>query len=344
MKAVRFHEHGGPEVLRYEDVPEPKPAAHEILVRVRACALNHLDIWVRKGLPGLKVHLPHTSGADVAGEVAAVGAVCARVKVGQRVVLMPAVSCGQCPACLGGRDNLCRQYQILGGYGDVDGGYAEYITVPEVNAIPLADHLGFEAAAAVPLTFLTAWNMLVTLAHLQRGEEVLVIGAGSGVGAAAVQIARLLGARVIATAGSEAKLAKAKVLGADHGINHATQDIAAEVRTLTGKRGVDVVFEHVGEAVWAKCLAALTPGGRLVTCGATTGFNATTDLRFLFSKQLSILGGYMGRKADLLTLWRFVESGELKGVVDGTFPLKDAAAAQRRMEAREHFGKIVLKP
>jgi len=257
---------------------------------------------------------------------------------------MPAVSCGQCQACLSGRDNLCRHYQILGGYGPVDGGYAEYVKVPEVNAIPLADHLTFEAAAAIPLTFVTAWNMLVTLARVQRGEEVLVIGAGSGVGAAAVQIAKLFGARVIATAGSEAKLAKAKALGADHGINHASQDIAAEVRTLTGKRGVDVVFEHVGEAVWGKCLAALTPGGRLVTCGATTGANATTDLRFVFSKQLSILGGYMGRKADLLALWKFVESGELKGVVDSTFPLKEAAAAQRRMEGRQHFGKIVLQP
>jgi len=344
MKAVRFHEHGGPEVLRYEEAPDPEVAAHEILVRVRACALNHLDLWLRKGLPGVKVHLPHICGADMAGEVAAVGAVCTRVKPGQRVVLMPAVSCGQCQACLSGRDNLCRHYQILGGYGPVDGGYAEYVKVPEVNAIPLADHLTFEAAAAVPLTFLTAWNMLVALAGLQRGEDVLVIGAGSGVGAAAVQIAKLLGARVIATAGSEAKLAKAKALGADHGINHASQDIAAEVRTLTGKRGVDVVFEHVGEAVWGKCLAALTPGGRLVTCGATTGANATTDLRFVFSKQLSILGGYMGRKADLLALWKFVESGELKGVVDSTFPLREAAAAQRRMEGRQHFGKIVLTP
>lgn len=343
MKAVRFHEHGGPEVLRYEDVSDPQPAAHEILVRVRACALNHLDLWLRKGMPGVRVHLPHISGADVAGEVAAVGAVCVRVKPGQRVVLMPAVSCGQCASCLGGRDNLCRQYQILGGYGSVDGGYAEYIKVPEVNAIPLAAHLSFEEAAVVPLSFLTAWNMLVTLARVQRGEDVLVIGAGSGVGAAAVQIAKLLGARVIATAGSEAKLAKAKALGADHGINHATQDIAAEVRTLTDKRGVNVVFEHVGEAVWGKCIAALTPGGRLVTCGATTGFNATTDLRFVFSKQLSLLGGYMGRKADLLALWKFVESGELKGVVDSTFPLTEAAAAQRRMEGRQHFGKIVLQ-
>jgi NADPH:quinone reductase-like Zn-dependent oxidoreductase len=341
MKAVRFHQHGGPEVLRHEDVPDPVAAPNEVLVRVRACALNHLDIWTRKGMPGVKVPLPHISGCDISGEVAGFGSIVTRIKSGQPVVISPGISCGQCVQCLSGRDNLCRSYEIIGGYR-IDGGYAEYVKVPEVNVLPLPEGTTFEAAAAIPLTFLTAWNMLVTLAKVRTGEDVLVMGAGSGVGSAAVQIAKLCGARVIATASTEDKLGRAKGLGADEGINYATQDLVAELRRLTGKRGVDVIFEHVGGPVFEKLIPALAAGGRLVTCGATAGHLAQTDLRYLFMRQASIMGAHMGSKADLFEILREVERGRLRPVVDRVFPLKEAAEAQRAMEDRRVFGKLVL--
>lgn len=343
MKAVRFHEHGEVEVLRFEEVPDPRITATQVLIRVKACALNHLDIWTRKGMPGVQVPLPHISGCDVAGEVAAVGDLVTRVKPGDPVLVSPGLSCGQCPQCLAGDDNLCRHYEILGGYRR-DGGYAELVAVPEVNVLPKPARLSFEDAAAIPLTFLTAWNMLVAVARLRPGEEVLVMGGGSGVGSAAIQVAKLHGARVIAAAGSDEKLAKAKALGADEGINYATQDLAKEVRRLTEKRGVDVIIEHVGAAVWEKCLPILAPGGRLVTCGATSGFLVPTDLRYLFIKQVAILGASMGSKAHLLQVLRFVERGALRPVVHRVFPLREAAAAQRTMEERSHFGKLVLTP
>lgn len=341
MKAVRFHEHGGPEVLRYEDTLDPVIAPNEVLVTVKACAVNHLDLWCRKGMPGMQIPLPHISGSDIAGEVASVGTLVTRVTLGQRVIVSPGVSCGQCGSCLSGRDNLCRSYEIVGGYR-IDGGYAEYVTVPEVNILPMPEGLGFEAAAAFPLTFLTAWNMLVNLAHIKRGDDLLVMGAGSGVGSAAVQIAKLFGARVIAAVGGEEKLDKAKQLGADEGIDYTSQDLVIEVRRLTAKRGVDVVFEHVGGTVFEKLLPVLATGGRLVTCGATSGHLAQTDIRYLFMRQLSIMGGFMGPKADLLHLVKEMARGTLKPVVDRTFPLKDAAAAQRAMEDRKLFGKLVL--
>ncbi len=341
MKAVRFHEHGGPEVLKYEDAPDPVIGPHEVLVRVRACALNHLDVWARQGMPGLKIPLPHISGSDIAGEVAAVGSIVTRIKPGQRVVVSPGISCGQCPHCLSGRDNLCPSYQIIGGYR-IDGGYAEYVKLPEVNILPIPDGMAFEAAAAFPLTFLTAWNMLVTLARVRSGDEVLVMGAGSGVGSAAVQIAKLFGARVIATASTDEKLGKAKELGADEGIDYASQDLVAEVRRLTAKRGVDIIFEHVGGTVFEKLIPILAAGGRLVTCGATAGYLAQTDLRYLFMREVSILGAHMGSKADLLRIKKEMERGRLKPVVDRVFPLKDAAEAQRSMEDRKVFGKLVL--
>ncbi|MDE2179368.1 MAG: zinc-binding dehydrogenase [candidate division NC10 bacterium] len=341
MKAVRFHEHGGPEVLRYEDAPDPIIAPHEVLVKVKACALNHLDLWCRKGMLGMQIPLPHISGSDIAGEVAAVGSIVTRITPGQRVIVSPGVSCGQCACCLSGRDNLCRSYEIIGGYR-IDGGYAEYVKVPEVNILPMPEGMSFEAAAAFPLTFLTAWNMLVNLAHVKRGDDVLVLGAGSGVGSAAIQIAKLVGARVIAAAGSDEKLEKAKGLGADEGINYTGQDLVAEVRRLTARRGADVIFEHVGGAVFEKLIPVLATGGRLVTCGATAGHQAQTDIRYLFMRQLSILGGFMGSKADLLQIVPEIARGTLKPVVDRVFPLKDAAAAQCAMEDRKLFGKLVL--
>ena len=341
MKAVRFHEHGGPEVLRYEDAPDPIIAPHEVLVKVKACALNHLDLWCRKGMLGMQIPLPHISGSDIAGEVAVVGNIVTRITPGQRVVVSPGVSCGQCACCLSGRDNLCRSYEIIGGYR-IDGGYAEYVKAPEVNILPLPEGMSFEAAAAFPLTFLTAWNMLVNLGRVKRGDEVLVVGAGSGVGSAAIQIAKLFGARVIAAAGSDEKLDKAKRLGADEGINYAGQDLVAEVRRLTAKRGANVIFEHVGGAVFEKLIPVLATGGRLVTCGATAGHLAQTDIRYLFMRQLSIIGGFMGPKADLLQIVQEITRGTLKPVVDRVFPLKDAAAAQCAMEDRKLFGKLVL--
>src|SRR6266403_4021183 len=341
LKAIVFERHGGPEVLKYTEAPEPQLGARDVLVRVKACALNHLDLWVRGGLPGVPIPLPHIPGSDIAGEVAKVGVEVKRVSVGQRVLLAPGVSCGRCAACLAGQDNKCREFSNLGYI--LDGGCAEFVRCPEVNCFPYPENLSFEEAAAVPLVFQTAWHMLVGRAQLAPGEDVLVLGAGSGVGSAAIQIAKFFGARVIATAGSDEKLTKARELGADHTINHKSQKIRDEVRRITNKRGVDVVFEHVGTATWDDCLASLAPAGRLVTCGATTGYDAKIDLRFLFSRQLSLLGSYMGVKSELHTIMKLVAASRLKPVVDRTFPLAEAAAAHAYLESAQQFGKVVLK-
>ena len=339
MKAVRFHEHGGPGVLRYEDAPDPRPNPGDALVRVRACALNHLDLWQRRGLDRVRIALPHISGSDVSGEVVQGGA--SGIAPGTRVMLHPGVSCGRCRECLSGRDNHCASFGVLG--YQTDGGYAELITVPSVHLIPLPAHVGFTEAAAFPLTFLTAWHMLLTRARLQAGESVLVLAAGSGVGQAAVQIARLHGARVIATAGTEEKLAKARELGADAVVNHHGDELLKRVREFTGGRGVEVVIEHVGEATWDRSVRALARGGRLVTCGATTGPRGTIDLQFLFARQLSLLGSYMGGKGELLRALTFFLDGWLRPVIDRTYPLAEAAAAQERLENAGQFGKIVLE-
>ncbi|MFZ0634302.1 MAG: zinc-binding dehydrogenase [Candidatus Acidiferrales bacterium] len=341
MKAIIFEQHGGPEVLRFTEVAEPAIGPGEVLVRVRACALNHLDLWVRKGMVGAKIPLPHIPGSDISGEIAKVGEGVRRVKAGDSVILAPGVSCGQCPQCLAGADNFCRQYTMFGEL--IDGGCAEFVRSPEVNAIPKPTRLSFEEAAAVPLVFLTAWHMLVGRAKLQPGETVLVLGAGSGVGTTAIQLAKLIGARVIATAGSETKLAHAKKLGADEVIDHSVQNIADEVKRFTNRRGVEVVFEHVGLATWDKSLASLAPGGRLVTCGATTGYDAKIDLRYLFSKQYSILGSKMGSKAELYAALELVNQGKLSPVIDTVMPLEKCAEAHARLERREQFGKVVLK-
>jgi NADPH:quinone reductase-like Zn-dependent oxidoreductase len=310
-------------------------------VRVRACALNHLDLWVRRGLNGVTFALPLVPGSDIAGEVAAVGTPSQRVHLGDKVVLAPGVSCGQCSACAAGKDNECRKYTLFG-YGR-NGGCAEFVLAPEVNVLPMPPGLSFEEAAVVPLVFLTAWHMLIARARLQPAEEVLILGAGSGVGSAAIQIAKLTGARVIATAGSRAKLDKARELGADELIDHSQQKISEEVRRLTAKRGVDVVFEHVGVATWEQSILSLATGGRLVTCGATTGAAAQLDLRYLFARQLSLLGSYMGSRAELYTVLKLVGEKKLHPVIDLVFPLAEAVQAHRRVEQREQFGKVVLK-
>jgi NADPH:quinone reductase-like Zn-dependent oxidoreductase len=341
MKAIVFNAHGGPEVLKFTDAPNPAIRANEVLVRVKACALNHLDLWVRRGIPGVPIPLPHIPGSDVSGEIAEIGAEVATVRIGQKVVLAPGVTCAKCAACISGQDNRCRQFTNLGYM--IDGGYAEFVRVPEVNCLPYPENLSFEEAAAIPLVFQTAWHMLVARAELQPGEDVLILGAGSGVGSAAIQVAKFFSARVIAIASSDEKLQKAKELGADHLVNHKTQKIREEVRRITNKRGVDVVFEHVGTATWDESLASLAAGGRLVTCGATTGYDAKVDLRFLFSRQLSLLGSYMGRKSELHTVMKLVAAGKLKPVVDRIFPLAEAAAAHAYLESSSQFGKVVLQ-
>ena len=342
MKLARIHQHGGPDVLVYEDAPEPTIKANQVLVRVRASALNHVDLFVRAGIPGMKIPMPHVLGCDIAGEVVAVGELCERVKPGWRVLLSPGLSCRQCEQCLAGQDNLCRRYTMFG-YG-VDGGNTELLAAPEYSVIQIPDDLGFEEAAATPLVFLTAWHMLMARARLQPGEDVLVLAASSGVGQAAIQIAKMFQCRVIATAGGEEKLAKARGLGADHVIDHYQQDISAEVKKVTGKRGVDVVIEHVGTATWAKSLESLAPAGRLVTCGATTGYDARVDLRFLFSKQWSLLGSFMGTMGELHQVLKFVFRKQLRPVVDRVYPLAEIRAAHERLERKEQFGKVVVTP
>jgi NADPH:quinone reductase-like Zn-dependent oxidoreductase len=341
MKAILFDHHGGPDVLSCTDAPEPELRSGEVLVRVHACALNHLDLWVRQGIPGVPIPLPHIPGSDIAGVVARTGPNVTTVKPSQKVLLAPGVACGKCPACLAGRDNYCAQFTNLGYL--IDGGCAEFVRCPEVNCFPYPENLSFEQAAAVPLVFQTAWHMLLTRAQLQSGEEVLVLGAGSGVGSAAIQIAKFFGCRVLATAGTDAKLAKAKELGADETINHKSQKIKDEVRRLTAKRGVDVVFEHVGTATWYDSFASLARGGRLVACGATTGYDANIDLRFLFSRQLSILGSYMGTKSEFATMLKLVAAGRLKPVLDRTFPLAECRLAHEYLESGNQFGKVVLR-
>jgi NADPH:quinone reductase-like Zn-dependent oxidoreductase len=342
MKAVAFRAHGGPEVVNVEELPEPQAGPGQVVVQVKAAALNHLDIWVRKGWPGLKLSFPHVLGSDVAGIVETVGPGVEGVKRGDAVVLNPSLGCGRCERCLSGQENLCRKFVILGEH--VSGGQAERIAISARNVLPKPANLSFEEAAAVPLVFMTAWHALVARAGLRPGETILVHAAGSGVGTAAVQIAKLLGARVIATAGSDAKLEKAKGLGADHVVNYETQDFVQEVRKLTDRKGVEVVFEHVGKTTWEKSLLAAGIGGRIVTVGATTGYDPLTDLRHVFFRQLSILGSTMGTAGELMEVLKFVGEGKLRPVVDRVLPLGEARAAQGLLTERAQFGKIVLTP
>ncbi len=338
MKAVRIHQFGGPEVLTYENVPDPQPRQDQILVRVRACSLNHLDIWVRKGLPGVK--LPHILGSDIAGEVVEAGEYVSGFKAGQRVLIAPMHFCGHCSKCVAGLQNECREFTVLG--NGVDGGNCELIAVPATNVIPIPDSLDFIQAASVPLVFVTAWHMLVGRAGIRPGQTVLVLGASSGVGIAAIQIAKLFHCRVITTAGDDAKLAKGRELGADYGINHYQQKIFEEVRKITNKEGVDIVVEHVGAATWEESVKSLKSGGTLVTCGATTGPNVNIDLRHLFARQLTLLGSYMGTMGELHEVLKHIFAGRLKPVVDRVFPLAEIRAAHEHLEKSQMFGKVVL--
>lgn len=340
MKAVVFKEHGGPEKLVYEEVSNPVIGPDEVLIRVKACALNHLDIWIRQGNPSYPIPLPHISGSDIAGLVEAVGGQVEGVTVGDRVLVSPGVSCWRCDYCLAGRDNLCRSYSIIG--AKLFGGYAEYVKIQFRNTLPLPGNLSFEQAAAFPLVSVTASHMLFALAGLQHGETVLIMGAGSGVGSMAVQLAKLAGARVITTVGSDDKIPKAVILGADAVINHAKEKVADRVKLLTEGNGVDVVIEHIGPEVWDTCLRSLAKGGRLITCGATTGAAVQLDLRYVFSRQLTVKGSYMGTRAELVKTVELMGQKRLIAVIDRIYPLSDARIAQEQMLSRNFFGKIVL--
>lgn len=342
MQAVTFHEPGGPDRLRLEEVAEPTIGPEEVLVRVRACGVNRLDILARTGRVGARVPLPHISGSEVAGEVVRVGERVSGLSAGQPAAIAPYLNCGRCEYCLAGEETICLRGDILGLVSQ--GGYAEYVKAPASHVLPLPAGLSFDDAAAVTLAATTAWHMLMARARVRAGEDVLVLAAGSGVGSAAIQIARLAGARVIATAGSADKLARARDLGAAELINHREQDFLQEVRRLTGRRGVDVVVEHVGSETWEKSVACLTRGGRLVTCGATTGGEGRVDIWQLFAKQIALLGSYGGTRAELGQVLRLVARGDLHATIDRVLPLAAAAEAQQIMEERKQFGKILLRP
>jgi NADPH:quinone reductase-like Zn-dependent oxidoreductase len=341
MKAALIREHGGPDRLELTEVPDPQPRAGFAIVRVRAVALNHLDVWVRRGVPGHKFPLPIITGAEVAGTIEQIEANDSGWAAGDEVIVAPGFSCGHCIACLSGNDPLCQRFGIFG--ETTNGGAAEKMIVPIRNLVRKPANLSFAEAAALPLDFLTAWHMLIARAQLRPGETVLVQAGGSGVGSAAIQVAKLWGATVYATAGSAEKAARAKKLGADVTIEYRTADFVAEVRTLTAKRGVDIVFEHVGADTFVRSLRTLARGGRLVTCGATAGAEVTINLRLIFFKLLSILGSTMGSIAELHEIMKHVGAGRLHPVIDRVLPLSDIAEGHRILEAREAFGKIVLE-
>lgn len=341
MRAAIFHEHGGPEVVRLEEIPRPVPGPGEVLLEVRAAALNHLDLWVRRGLP-IETTMPHVGGTDVAGVVAERGPGVEGVEPGERVVVNPSLSCGRCRACAAGEVSLCPDYRILGEH--TNGGFAEYVAVPASGVHRIPDHLSFEEAAALPISYQTAWRALVTRARLRPGEDVLVLGASGGTAVAAVQVAKLCGARVFAVTHGAEKVERVRALGADVVYDRAEVDFSREVWRDTGRRGVDVVVENVGEATWAGSLRALAKGGRLVTYGATTGHRGEIDLRVLFWRQLEVIGSTMASRAEFEQMLRAAFGGRLRPVVDRVLPLERAAEAHALLEAGEQFGKVVLVP
>lgn len=341
MKAVIFRKHGGPDQLTLADVPDPKPGPEDVIIRVKACALNHLDVWARQGMPNVKIPLPHILGCDISGRVAECGKHAKGVRKGMRAVVAPGISCGHCYWCKVGWDSLCEEFKIVG--FQVDGGYAEYVKVPARNVVPINKRYTFEEWAAAPLVFLTAWHALVTRAQLKKGESVLIHSAGSGVGSAAIQIAKYLGAKIFTTVGTDAKEPRAKALGADRVINYKRAEFAKEVRRLTDDRGVDVVIEHIGAETFPKSLAALSKKGRLITLGVTTGGTVELNLRPLFMGQQAIVGSYMGGRIELNQVIQLLKSGRLKPVVDQVVPLAHAPEAHERLLARKNFGKIVLR-
>jgi NADPH:quinone reductase-like Zn-dependent oxidoreductase len=342
MKAVVFEEFGGPEKLKEKALPDPKCGPNDVLVKIEACALNHLDIWVREGIPGVKIEMPHIGGSDICGEIVEIGSSVRERKIGERVIVSPGIGCRVCEYCLAGKESLCDQYDIVGFRRN--GGYAEKVAVDERDVIPVSNRYSPIEWAAVPLVFLTAWHMLATRARLQAGEAVLIHAAGSGIGSAAIQIAKYLGANVIATAGSSTKLQRAKELGVSHLINYQeNRHFSKAVMEITGGRGVDVVFEHIGGEVFSESVASLAKEGRIVFCGATTSDTANFLLRQAYLRHLTFHGSFMGGRGELLHVLRLIEDGKLKPVVDSVFPLSQACQAQEKMLSRNLFGKIVLK-
>lgn len=342
MKAVVLHEHGGIDRLHYQDYPDPAPGAGEVLVQVRACGMNHLDLLTREGRVATKVPLPHIMGAEVAGDIVAIGPEVRELAVGTPVAVATRLACGRCEYCLRGEDNICLTSRAIG--LEVDGGYAELMVAPAVNCVPLPSGVSYRQSAAFTLAGLTAWHMLITRARVRPGEDVLVIAAGSGVGSAALQIAKSIGCRVIATAGSEEKLRLAKELGADYVINHREQAFDEEVRRFTDKRGVDVVVEHVGAATWDRSVKALGKNGRLVTCGAHTGPQAQVEIWRLFTRQISLIGSYLGTRGELIEVLRLIGQGRLHPVIHALLPLAEARRGHQLLEERRPFGKILLEP
>jgi len=339
-EAMVIGRHGGPEVIERQSIELPEPGPCEVRVRVRAVALNHLDLWVRRGGPAFHLDYPHRLGSDIAGEIDALGPGARGVEIGQRVMLHPALSCGVCPACRRGRDNLCRQYRILG--ENTQGGYSQHVNVPDDSILPIGDELSFTDAAAMPLTTLTAWQMAFRKAEVKPGQTVLVNAAGSGVSVMLIQLCKLVGARVIASTSSPDKVARARGLGADEVILTSKVDLVQEVKRLTGRTGADVAFDHVGGELFEKTLASLRWGGRVVICGATAGFKPAIDLRTVFFKQLEILGSTMGSKGDLAEALPLIRAGKLRQIVDRVMPLCDAPKAHEALESRSVFGKVVL--
>jgi NADPH:quinone reductase-like Zn-dependent oxidoreductase len=340
MKALAFKEFGGPDKLAWQDVSDPAITPDDVLIRVRACALNHLDLFVREGIPALKTPLPFWTGCDIAGDVLEVGSGVTGVKVGDRVCVNPNLTCGRCEFCMQGEDSLCVRYGIVGEH--VPGGLAERVKVRGDSVLALPAHVSYEHAASFILTNMTAWRMVVTQGRVGAGQDVLILGVGGGVSSTAVQIAKLCGARVLVTSSSDAKLERARQLGADVLINYATGDWAKAVFEQTGRRGVDVVIENVGAATWKQSIRSLKKGGRLVTCGATTGPIGETDLRIVFWNQISIVGSTMGNRKEFHDVMRLFFAGRLQAIVDEVVPLKEGAAAQQRLADGKQFGKIVL--
>ena len=340
MKAIFFTQHGGNEVLQYGDRPDPVAGAGEVRVAMRAAALNHLDVFVRNGIPN--VPLPQIPGADGAGVVDAVGEGVTGVAVGDRVLLQPGLFCGVCEFCRAGEQSTCVAYKMLGEH--TAGTFAERVVVPARNVFPIPAGLSFEQAAAFPLAYQTAWRMVVGRAAVRAGESVLIHGVGGGVAWAALEIAVLAGARVVATTSDEAKAARAREAGAELVVNYRTEDVAQVIRRHTAKRGVDVVVDMVGEATWTTSVRAAAKGGRIVTCGATSGPHPIEDIRLIFWKQLSILGSTMANDHEFRALYAAVAAGRLRPRVDQVFPLSQAVRAYARMESGEQHGKIVLVP
>ncbi len=341
MRAVVVQGHGGYEQLKFEERPLPEPGPGEVRVALRAAGCNQLDTWLRRGVPGHDFPLPLIPGSDGAGVVDALGSEIPDLAVGDEVVVLPGLSCGRCQACLAGKDPLCPHYDILG--ESRDGTNAEYVVLPAANVAPKPQSLDFEQAASVSLVFMTAWSMLVDKAMLQAGETLLVQAGASGVGSAAIQIGRMLGARVFATAGSKEKCRLAEELGAEHAIDYRQQDFVQEMRGTLGRAGVDVVCEHVGAATFAGSMRCLARGGRLVTCGATSGAEVELNLRPLFFKNLAVMGSTMGSRGDLLRLLPLFDQGLLRPVVGKVLPLSEVAEAHRLLEERQVLGKLVLR-